>query len=34
MIWVAPSENDAGNAALEKHPWDAADQRRASSGLN
>ena len=33
MIWVAPSEKDAGNAALEKRLWSAADQFRANSGL-
>ena len=33
MIWIAPSEKDAGNAALEKRLWDAADQFRANSGL-
>src|SRR5712671_5211415 len=33
MIWIAPSEKDNGNAALEKRLWDAADQFRANSGL-
>jgi type I restriction enzyme M protein len=33
MIWIAPSEKDTGNAALEKRLWDAADQFRANSGL-
>ena len=33
MIWVAPSEKDTANAALEKRLWDAADQFRANSGL-
>jgi type I restriction enzyme M protein len=33
MIWIAPPEKDAGNAALEKRLWDAADQFRANSGL-
>ena len=33
MIWVAPSEKDTNNAALEKRLWDAADQFRANSGL-
>lgn len=33
MIWIAPSEKDADNAALEKRLWDAADQFRANSGL-
>lgn len=33
MHWIAPSEKDAANAALEKRLWDAADQFRANSGL-
>jgi type I restriction enzyme M protein len=33
MLWVAPSERDTANAALEKRLWDAADQFRANSGL-
>jgi type I restriction enzyme M protein len=33
MLWIAPSEKDADNAALEKRLWDAADQFRANSGL-
>ncbi len=33
MIWIAPSEKDHDNAALEKRLWDAADQFRANSGL-
>ena len=33
MIWIAPSERDTANAALEKRLWDAADQFRANSGL-
>jgi type I restriction enzyme M protein len=33
MIWIAPSEKDTDNAALEKRLWDAADQLRANSGL-
>ena len=28
MIWIAPSEKDTDNAALEKRLWDAADQFR------
>ena len=32
MHWVAPSEKDTDNAALEKRLWDAADQFRANSG--
>jgi hypothetical protein len=32
MHWVAPSERDTGNAALEKRVWDAADQFRTNSG--
>ena len=31
--WIAPSQKDHDNAALEKRLWDAADQFRASSGL-
>src|SRR5438093_3661891 len=33
MHWIAPSEKDPDNAALEKRLWDAADQFRANSGL-
>jgi type I restriction enzyme M protein len=33
MIWIAPTEKDTDNAALEKRLWDAADQFRANSGL-
>ena len=33
MQWIAPSEKDDDNAALEKRLWDAADQFRANSGL-
>jgi type I restriction enzyme M protein len=33
MIWVAPSEKDSDNAALETQLWAAADQLRANSGL-
>ena len=33
MHWIAPSEKNADNAALEKRLWDAADQLRANSGL-
>src|SRR6266567_4776128 len=33
MQWIAPSERDTDNAALEKRLWDAADQFRANSGL-
>jgi type I restriction enzyme M protein len=33
MHWIAPSERDNNNAALEKRLWDAADQFRANSGL-
>jgi type I restriction enzyme M protein len=33
MIWIAPSEKDHDNAALEKRLWDAADQFRVNSGL-
>ena len=31
MIWIAPSEKDTDNAALEKRLWNAADQFRAHS---
>ena len=34
MQWIAPSERDAANDALEKRLWAAADQLRANSGLN
>src|SRR6266571_9440188 len=33
MRWVAPTEKDTANHALEKRLWDAADQFRANSGL-
>ncbi len=33
MNWIAPTEKDTDNAALEKRLWDAADQFRANSGL-
>jgi len=33
MQWIAPSEKDNDNAALEKRLWDAADQFRANCGL-
>jgi len=33
MRWVAPTEKDTANQALEKRLWDAADQFRANSGL-
>src|SRR5476649_2566674 len=33
MHWIAPSEKNADNTALEKRLWDAADQFRANSGL-
>src|SRR5260370_33240052 len=33
MIWVAPSEKDAANEALEKRLGADADQLRANSGL-
>jgi type I restriction enzyme M protein len=33
MHWIAPSEKDSANTALEKRLWDAADQFRANSGL-
>jgi type I restriction enzyme M protein len=33
MQWIAPSEKDSDNAALEKRLWAAADQFRANSGL-
>jgi len=33
MHWIAPSEKDTDNAALEKRLWDTADQFRANSGL-
>lgn len=34
MHWVAPSEKDTATDALEKRPWEAADQFRANSGLS
>src|SRR5688572_32494106 len=33
MRWVAPTEKDEANHALEKRLWAAADQFRANSGL-
>ncbi len=33
MLWIAPSEKDLANDALEKRLWNAADQFRANSGL-
>src|SRR5712691_10234669 len=33
MQWIAPSEKDNGNGALETRLWAAADQMRANSGL-
>ena len=33
MQWIAPSEKDIANDALEKRLWEAADQLRANSGL-
>src|SRR5450432_1952186 len=33
MQWIAPSEKDKANDALEKRLWQAADQLRANSGL-
>ena len=33
MIWIAPSEKETYDAALEKRRWDAADQFRANSPL-
>lgn len=33
MHWIAPSEKNADNAALEKRLWDAADPLRANSEL-
>ncbi len=33
MHWIAPSEKNTANVALEKRLWDAADQFRANSGL-
>lgn len=33
MRWVAPTERDEANHALEKRLWSAADQFRANSGL-
>jgi type I restriction-modification system DNA methylase subunit len=33
MTWIAPSEKDTDNAALEERLGDAADQFRANSGL-
>lgn len=33
MIWVAPSEKESADAALEKRDWSAADQFLAIAGL-
>lgn len=33
MKWIAPSERDTANNALENRLWEAADQFRANSGL-
>lgn len=33
MLWIAPTEKDLANDALEKRLWNAADQFRANSGL-
>lgn len=33
MIWIAPTEKNSANEALEKRLWDAADQLRANSEL-
>src|SRR5258708_20113625 len=33
MRWIAPTEKDEANHALEKRLWQAADQFRANSGL-
>src|SRR3954468_1286802 len=33
MLWIAPSERDAGTETLESRLWAAADQLRANSGL-
>lgn len=33
MQWIAPSEKDADNAALEKRLWDAANQLWAGARL-
>ena len=33
MRWVAPTQRDESNHALEKRLWAAADQFRANSGL-
>lgn len=33
MRWIATSQKDVNNAALEKRLWDAADDFRANSGL-
>jgi type I restriction enzyme M protein len=33
MHWLAPSDRDTTNGALEKRLWDSADQFRANSGL-
>ncbi len=33
MHWVAPSEKDNGNAALEKRLWDILDPAGGSGGI-
>ena len=33
MHWIAPSEKDTDNDALETRLWDAADQSHANCGL-
>jgi len=33
MIWIAPSERDTENAALETRLWDAAVKFRINSGF-
>ncbi len=33
MRWIAPTEKDNANHALEKRLWEEADQFRANSGL-
>jgi hypothetical protein len=34
MRWIAPSEKNEANGALEQQLWAAADQLRANSGLS
>ena len=34
MIWIAPTEQDAANAALEKHLWAAAQRAKGQAGNN